>query len=223
MPHLHLNRGFSDIRKVKIIDADNQEIGKPIDFSVNKKYQPVHFVLGGSKWDEFKERWGFKEDDDPIVSIAMLESADEVGVLRIPAKSSELKNKLQADAFGDNEILFSKLRRLTVHCKDGTKIGRIVDALFHHDNHVDFVIGEGTIIEFLEKIGIMGDFDLLLPIESIQNRDDKIMTIDKSKSELIILLNNEPYHEIDPTRQYGRINLVDHYADFIHVDRHELQ
>jgi sporulation protein YlmC with PRC-barrel domain len=192
MTRLNVNIDLQDLSKMKVYDKDDTEAGKIIDFCVTDDYRVSKFILGGSRIEEIKEKIGLKADDDPVISMDCIEEVNlRENKIRINLSCSELPNKLQENAFTDNETLFSSIRNTMVKSTDGTKIGRVIDALFTEDNDVSFILGDNPFVEFLEKIGLAGNYDLLLPKQYIKQRDENEITIDKSKDQLKSLLDNK--------------------------------
>ncbi len=190
---------FNNLRRRNIQDEENEDIGRIIDFVLTKDYQLSKFILGGSKLEEFKERIGLKIDDDPVVSVNLIEEpkeADNYSSYKINDKGENLLHKLQEGAIKETELIYSNLSKLPVHSNDGQSVGRIVDAIFCEDSTVCFVIGENPLIEFLEKIGLLGNYDLLLPTSEISEINEKNIIIKKSKEELRVLLNNQEHNHI---------------------------
>lgn len=202
---LNVNIDLHDLSKLKVYDKDEIEAGRIIDFCFTDNYKVSKFILGGSKLEEIKERVGLKVDDDPVISMDCIEEVNlKEKKIRINLSCDELPNKLQKNAFTSDETLFSEIKNITVKSTDGTKIGRVIDALFTEDNDVSFILGENMFVEFLERTGLTGNYDLLLPKQYIKHRDDNEIIIDKSKDQLKTLLDNKEiqYKTID----YNQLN-----------------
>lgn len=205
MTKLNVNVDLQDLSRMKVYDKDDKEAGRIIDFCITNDYRVSKFILGGSRLEEIKERIGLKPDDDPVISMSCIEEVNlDEKKIRINLSCNELPNKLQENAFTSGETLFSEIKNTTVKSTDGEKIGRVVDALFTEDNDVSFILGDSVFVEFLEKIGLTGNYDLLLPKQYIKHRADNEIIIDKSKDQLKTLLDNKEikYKPID----YNQLN-----------------
>lgn len=197
MEEFRVKIDFSYLKKFKVMDKNNNEVGKVIDFSFNKNYNPTKFILGGSLIEELREDLGLKPDDDPIVPVNLINKIDmneKKAYLSVDKK--ELKNKLDREALPPTDKLFSQITKCDVYSKDDQKLGKVVDALFSPNDDVSFVLGDSKFVEFLENVGLLGNYDLLLPSKHIteMNMPNQIK-IDQSKHDLTVLLNNEKIGE----------------------------
>jgi len=179
----------ADLKKTDLYDSENKRIGNIIDFCVNSNYKLSRVILGGSFFEETKEKLGMKLDDDPVVPIDLFKEYDDRITISVPG--SDLKNKLMKDVFEEDEMMFSDLKKRTVVGAGGKVIGRVVDALLYPGGKVDLVLGDSILIEFLEKIKLQDNYDLLLPCDEIKSIDDSKIYITKSKEELEIILDNQ--------------------------------
>lgn len=200
---------YKNLKRMKIVDAEQKDVGKIIDFVVDENYRLTKFVLGGGRIEEFRERIGLKADDDPVVTMENIsrDSLVSEGILKLNIKSSELINKLEADAFSEKEKLFSTLSTFSVRCPDDSHVGRVVDAIVYKDKSIDLILGDSMLVEFFEKIGLAKDYDLLLPTKFIEKEGDKVLTISKSKSELALLLKNQKVTDFVSQDKLHKANL----------------
>ncbi|MDH5646020.1 MAG: hypothetical protein OEZ01_08430, partial [Candidatus Heimdallarchaeota archaeon] len=174
-------------------------VGNIIDFVVDKKFTLTKLILGGSFVEELLERIGIKTDDDPVVALDQTEFTfnEEKKLFSINLKGEDLPNKLQKDVISKDEYVFSKLRKKLVICSEGTPLGKVVDALIYKGRNIDLVLGDNPVVEFLENIGIIGDYDLLLQTESIVKIDSDVIKINKTKEDLTVLLKNQELEKIE--------------------------
>ncbi|MHA2029867.1 MAG: hypothetical protein ACW99A_17750 [Candidatus Kariarchaeaceae archaeon] len=196
MSAFNVKTDFGYLKNFKVYDKENTELGKIIDFTVDKEYKPRNLILGGSFLEELRESLGLKPDDDPVVKISDITdvSMDEHSI-KLRATSEEVCTKLDSSAFESDEKMFSQICKRSVIARDGLSIGRIVDALFVSNNPVSFVLGDSKFVEFLERIGLASNYDMLIPAKNVMSIDDERVKIDKSKDELSVLLNNEAIGE----------------------------
>ncbi|MHA2091445.1 MAG: hypothetical protein ACW98K_11345 [Candidatus Kariarchaeaceae archaeon] len=218
MATLGIQTDFGQLRKVKVIDVDGIDVGKVIDFVVDQDFKLSKFILGGSFIEELKERIGLKVDDDPVVS---LESIDQTGTpvvnqVQLTIKAEELSNKLDPKAIGSDEYVFSQLSKYDVVSNKGDRIGKIVDALLAKDGLTSFVLGERALVEFFERVGLIGNYDLLIPPKCIAKIQDQEIRITSSKEELKLLLNNE---EIGNKEIFNH-STIGHTKGLAHVSRY---
>ena len=196
MSAFDIKTDFGYLKKFKVYDNEKTELGKVIDFTVDREFKPKNLILGGSFLEELRESLGLKPDDDPVVKISDITgiSGNDL-TINLNVKSSEIYNKLDSSAFESDELMFSKICKRNVIASDGSAIGKIVDALFESDNPISFVLGDSKFVEFMERIGLASNYDMLIPSKNVMSIDADTMTIDKSKDELSVLLNNEAIGE----------------------------
>ncbi|MCY3410183.1 MAG: hypothetical protein INQ03_00975 [Candidatus Heimdallarchaeota archaeon] len=191
MEKLGFTIDFTNLKKWKVVDKNGMKAGKVIDFAINKDYNLTKFVLGGSFFEELSEKMKIKPDDDPVVSLADINSVDvDKKLIKLSISTDDFISKLEKSSFDAGEITFSELSKRRIKGSCGTTIGTPVDALIDIENKTSIIIGENRFIEFMEKIGLTGNYDLLLPSKYVENMNDEIIQISKTKEELKILLNN---------------------------------
>jgi sporulation protein YlmC with PRC-barrel domain len=183
---------FTQLKKYKVYDVKDKELGKVIDFCFRFDYTLTKFILGGSFVEEFRESLGLKEDDDPVISLENISSIDfDNYKITVNLTEDKIPHKLMEGVLDETEFMFSKFSKLTVVSTDPKKIGKIVDAIFDRDEKIAFVLGDNRFVEFLEKIGVLGNFDLLLPSKNIIEITDNEIKIDQSSKDLTLLLDNQ--------------------------------
>ncbi|MHA2251144.1 MAG: PRC-barrel domain-containing protein [Candidatus Kariarchaeaceae archaeon] len=192
MSILGIQTDFGKLKKFKVFDSDDNEIGSVIDIVFDNQFNLSKFILGGSFIEELKEKIGLKADDDPVVPINTISgrSGGKENQLKLKIQGEDLYSKLDPKAISKDEYVYSKLSKYQVLSKNGEKLGKIVDALIDKNDLVSFVLGDSSLVEFLERIGLMGDYDLLVPPSCISSI--------KEKSIKKLLLKNEEIknHEI---------------------------
>ena len=78
----------------------------------------------------------------------------------------------------------SDMRKKTIVCPDGRKIGRIIDVVFNEDLSMhSFIIGGSFFEEFMKSLGIVDDIDPVIPIEHVVEVTTKEIKIDLTKEE----------------------------------------
>ncbi|MHA1169035.1 MAG: PRC-barrel domain-containing protein, partial [Candidatus Hodarchaeales archaeon] len=82
----------------------------------------------------------------------------------------------------------SELSKMDVIDKTGTKIGRINDVAFFDDDCLSFIIGGSATEEFLEKIGVIDDVDLIVPRQNITSVQDNKIMVNLTRDELTTTL-----------------------------------
>ena len=112
--------------------------------------------------------------------------------------------------------MFSQLCKYDVVSNKGDRIGKIVDALLAKDGSISFVLGERALVEFFEKVGLIGNYDLLIPPKCIAEIQDQEVRITSSKEELKLLLNNE---EISNKEIFNH-STIGHARGLAHVSRY---
>ena len=192
-----LETTYSDLRKFTVVDRNGSEVGKPIDIVFETDTDVLtKMILGGSFIEELKEKLGFKEDDDPVVPVETIKGVDNQ-IITLNVSKEDLGNKLEKGVFENNELLFSAVSRYTVHASDDEKLGRFIDAIIHVDNSLSFIIGDSMFKEFLEKVGLTPDLELLVPCTQIKDIDpnSKKVTLSVTREMLLTTLDGLPYQD----------------------------
>lgn len=82
---------------------------------------------------------------------------------------------------------------MPIYEKNNEIIGRIIDILFNDGSNYSFIVGGSVLEEFLEKIRIIPDKNLIVPRSSVNEISDKIK-INDNKNELITTLFESVKH-----------------------------
>ncbi len=106
----------------------------------------------------------------------------------------------------------SELRKKTVVCPDGKKMGRIIDVVFEDNlNMHSFIIGGSFWEEFRESIGIIDDIDPVIPIEHVIEVTKDEVRIDLTKEQCRHKLEKDVFPEnAKMYSQMKRMNIVDY-------------
>ena len=78
---------ISEMRKKTIKSKDDLKIGHIIDVVFDDELNLHSFILGGSRWEEFREALGIIDDIDPIVPIEYIQSVGDKEILLNAAKA----------------------------------------------------------------------------------------------------------------------------------------
>ncbi|MFW9932228.1 MAG: PRC-barrel domain-containing protein [Candidatus Thorarchaeota archaeon] len=154
----------------KVIDSSNKEAGQVNDFIITfaeNKVALKSIVLGGGRIEEFMESIGLKPDIDPVFQMDCISQITEDVVLITDVES--LKTTLDEGTITEHDMRLSEFSKLPIIDSDGMKVGRAIDIWFDFDGAPWLVASGGSFEEFLEKIGIQPDLDLLIPMPFIQH------------------------------------------------------
>lgn len=164
-----------------VMDASGKKIGRVLDltFTFDESLKLAHFILGGSRTEEFLEAIKLKPDEDPVFDSALIMKIDD----HIHLNTSVNSLKTPHSEILDNEIKFSDLKKLDIYDKDNIKLGHAIDVNFQLDGHTALIVGGGFIEEKLEVIGLKDDVDIIVPFEVIVSIDESIK-LSVSKDEL---------------------------------------
>ena len=177
---------FSNLAKFKVVDKNNVVVGRPGDALLNEKDLSIHsFIIFGSMLEERLEDMGFKENIDPIVPINLVEKEDiSKRIYKLKVSKDELKATDNNFTAPMGTIHLIKLKKLSVFDKNNEKIGRVIDIFFQKNGKFQFIIGGSALEEFLEKIKIYPDIDLIVPSDSIAEISVESIKLKVSKIDL---------------------------------------
>ncbi|MFW9803566.1 MAG: PRC-barrel domain-containing protein [Candidatus Thorarchaeota archaeon] len=170
-----------EIKNMDVMDASGKKIGRVLDltFTFDESLKLAHFILGGSRTEEFLEAIKLKPDEDPVFDSSLIMKVDD----HIHLNTSVNSLKASYSKILDNEIRFSDLQKLDIYDKDNIKLGHAIDVDFQLDGHTALIAGGGFIEEKLEAIGLKDDVDIIIPFEVIVSIDESIK-LSVSKDEL---------------------------------------
>ncbi|MFW9992411.1 MAG: PRC-barrel domain-containing protein [Candidatus Odinarchaeota archaeon] len=165
---------YSVLKKKEVIDSEGKTVGKnllDVIFSPNLK-EMTHWVVGGGFLEELMEDIKLKKDIDPVFSADSIEEIYKE--IKLSVKKSELKPVIEG-GIPRGHYRFTDLSKMDVVDKNGARIGNVIDAAFFDEDNLSFVIGGSTMEEFLEKIRVIPDVDLIVPSQNITSvKDNKI-------------------------------------------------
>jgi sporulation protein YlmC with PRC-barrel domain len=170
-----------EIKKMDVMDTSGEKIGRVLDltFTFDESLKLKHFILGGSRTEEFLEAIKLRPDVDPVFDTTPIKKIDD----HIHLDTTMNSLKAAHSTISDNEIKFSDLQKLDIIDKDDVKVGRAIDVDFELDGRTALIAGGGLIEEKLEAIGLKDDVDIIVPFEVIVSIDDSIR-LSISKDEL---------------------------------------
>jgi sporulation protein YlmC with PRC-barrel domain len=164
-----------------VLDSSGKEIGKILDltFTFDGSLKLEHFILGGSRMEEFLEAIKLRPNEDPVFDSSIIKKID------VHVHLDTTINGLKAvhDKISDDEIKFSDLQKLDIVDKNNVKVGRAIDVDFELDGRTALIAGGGLIEERLEAVGLKEDVDIIVPFEVIVSIDESI-SLSVSKDEL---------------------------------------
>ncbi len=184
---------FKHMEGTTVFDENEVKLGKIYDFIFNKEFKLLYFVMEPElrlirdQISKINEKISYLIPKDIIVK-------REGNMVYINKNFDELK-----PIYGEKceeGLLFGVIRYSEVIDSNYDNIGKIIDAIFHADDEVSFIIGGGLFKEFLKTIGITPNMHLLCPHRYIKEYKSNKIVISKSKDELSKMLNNAPLDEI---------------------------
>ena len=190
---------FSHLSRFKIEDKNGKTIGRAGDALFSNKDLSIHsLILFGGLLEEKMEDLGFRENIDPIVPISVIKSIDQKNrKITLTVPKEDLKTTDNNFVAPDGTIQYLKLKKLPIFEKGNEKIGRVIDIHFQKDGKYKFIVGGSALEEFLEKVRVIPDKDLIVPGSAVTEISDKIQ-INKSKVDLLTTL----HEQIKDTKDY---------------------
>ena len=176
-----------EIKNMDVMDISGKKIGRILDltFTFDGSLKLEHFILGGSRTEEFLEFVKLKPDEDPVFDSTLIKKVDD----HIHLDSTTNSLKAAHGTISDDEMKFSDLQKLDILDKDGVKVGRAIDVAFELDSRTALIAGGGFVEEKLEAIGLREDVDIIVPFEVIASIDDESIRLSVSKDELAASLD----------------------------------
>lgn len=185
---------ISDLRKKAVISSDGLKIGRIVDVVFTSDSKLHSFIIGGSRWEEIREKLGLIEDIDPVVPINSVEAVKEVVLLNIPKE--KLLNYTDEDAIPENAVTYSTMKRKNIFDAREQRFGRIINLVFAPTGEAAFIIGGSIFEEVIESLGIKENVDLFLPIVNVQEVVDKRIKLNKPIDELPLSADNKPMDDV---------------------------
>jgi sporulation protein YlmC with PRC-barrel domain len=170
-----------EIKKMDVMDTSGKKIGKisNLTFTFDGSLKLKHFILGGSRIEEFLEAINLKLDEDPVFESSLIKKIDTH--IHLATSVNGLKDL--HDTISDDEIMFSDLQKLEIADKDGVKVGRAINVDFDLDGRTALIAGGSFLEEKLESFGLKEDVDIIIPSNVIVSIDESIR-LSVSKDEL---------------------------------------
>ena len=164
-----------------VMDTSGKKIGKILDltFTFDGSLKLKHFILAGSRIEEFLEAINLRPDEDPAFESSLIKKIDVH--IHLATSVDDLKD-LQ-DTISDDEIKFSDLQKLEIADKDGVRVGQAINVDFDLDGRTALIAGGGFLEEKLEAFGLKEDVDIIVPSNVIVSIDESIR-LSVSKDEL---------------------------------------
>lgn len=178
---------FKEMEGSFIIDKNEITIGQIIDFSFNKDYEVTHFIMEPKLefikdvMNEFDQKIAFLIPTSAVM-------AKQGNNVHIDKPIDQLKRIMDFRIPGN--LCFTRIRNSPVLDSNYDDIGQIIDAVFHTDDKISFVVGGGTFKEFLKKIGVTPNHHLFLPHRNIEEYKSGKFILNASKDELETILND---------------------------------
>ncbi|MHA1448849.1 MAG: hypothetical protein ACTSP4_05455 [Candidatus Hodarchaeales archaeon] len=208
------NCSYSELMKKNVIDKEGNKIGKNlIDVVFSPSFEISHFVVGGGALEEFLEDIKLKKDVDPVFEVTNIDTITDS--IKLNVAKNELGTVITG-AIPEGHYQLSKLGKKAVVDKDGKKIGNIINMAFFDDDTASFIIGGSTIQEFLEKIGVIPDIDLIVPLNKIKEVTGDEIKINLSQADLKTTLEQDiklgkELHDSDFGDSRKKIGLISHH------------
>jgi sporulation protein YlmC with PRC-barrel domain len=164
-----------------VMDTSGKKIGKISDltFTFDGSLKLKHFILAGSRIEEFLEAINLIPDEDPVFESSLIKKIDTH--IHLDTSMNGLKDF--HGTISNDEIKFSDLQKLEIVDKDGVKVGSAINVDFDLDGRTALIAGGGFLEEKLESFGLKEDVDIIVPSEVIVSIDESIR-LSVSKDEL---------------------------------------
>ena len=170
MPYQCCGIRFSQMMRKKVVDSTGKHIGTVNDFIVS--YTPTSvalksIVMGGGRIEEFLESIGLRPDVDPVFQMDCISQIQDD--IELITSGESLKTTLDDGTIGEGDMRLSKFSKLPIVDSSDMKVGNVIDIWFDINGAPWLVVGGGFIQEAMERIGVVPDIDLLVPMEYIDN------------------------------------------------------
>lgn len=184
---------MSEMRKKVVISSDRKKVGHLVDIIFDEELQLHSIVVGGGFLEKIKESFGFVHDIDPIINVSNIDEIDK-RLIKLNLKKHELKEKFENTPISPKAPSLSNLKRKMVVDNDNTSIGRISNLVFLPCGEVAFIVACTNDSINLGLKGITSQWDLLLPLTSIEKVTDEEIVLSTHGENLEKTLNG---HIID--------------------------
>ncbi len=180
---------ISDLRKKVVISSDGLKIGKIVDVVFTADCKLHSFIIGGSRWEEIREKLGLIEDIDPVIPVESVKTVKEVILLDIPKE--KLLNYTDEGVIPENAFTYSTMKRKNIFDGREQRFGKIINLVFAPTGEAAFIIGGSLFEEVMESLGIKENIDLFLPITNVHEVIDKRIKLNKPIDELKLSANDK--------------------------------
>ncbi|MHA1440556.1 MAG: PRC-barrel domain-containing protein [Candidatus Heimdallarchaeota archaeon] len=180
---------ISDLRKKAVISSDGLKIGKIVDVVFTTDCKLHSFIIGGSRWEEIREKLGLIEDIDPVIPVESVKTVKDVILLDIPKE--KLLNYTDEGVIPENAFTYSTMKRKNIFDGREQRFGKIVNLVFAPTGEAAFIIGGSIFEEVMESLGIKENVDLFLPITNVHEVIDKRIKLNKPIDELKLSANDK--------------------------------
>jgi sporulation protein YlmC with PRC-barrel domain len=186
---------INEIKKKLVISVDDLEVGRVIDVIFDHEFKVHSFIIGGSRWEEFRERLGIIDDIDPVVPASAVKSVDDKSI-QLTLTKSKLHHKLEEGSLPEIHYSYNDLKRKKMFDSRETKFGKIVNMGFLPCGDPILVVGGTFFEELSERLGFKENVDLLLPLTKIDTIDKSNIKLNVPIDELNLTADNKPMTEI---------------------------
>ena len=203
---------FKEMEGSFIIDKNEIIIGQIIDFSFNKEYEVTYFIMEPKLefikdvMNEFEQKIAYLIPTSAVI-------AKQGNNVQIDKPIDQLTKIMDFKIPGN--LCFTKIRNSTVLDSNYDSIGQIIDAVFHTDDKISFVVGGGGFKEFLKKIGITPNHHLFLPHRNIKEYKANKFILNATKDELGTILNDVIISDSEDRRIYDASTVSSDKSDLV--------
>ncbi|MHA1737401.1 MAG: PRC-barrel domain-containing protein [Candidatus Heimdallarchaeota archaeon] len=180
---------ISDLRKKAVISSDGLKIGKIVDVVFTTDCKLHSFIIGGSRWEEIREKLGLIDDIDPVIPVESIKTVKEVILLDIPKE--KLLNYTDEGVIPENAFTYNTMKRKNIFDGREQRFGKIINLIFAPTGEAAFIIGGSIFEEVIESLGIKENIDLFLPITNVHEVIDKRIKLNKPIDELRLSANDK--------------------------------
>ena len=171
--------------KKNVVDSTGKDIGKVNDFVISYTPKSVtlkSIVLGGGRIEEFLESIGLRPDVDPVFQMDCISQIQDEIVLI--TEGEKLKTTLDEGTIGEGDMRLSKFSKLPIMDSDGMKVGNVIDVWFDINGEPWLVVAGGIMEEVMERLSVLPDIDLLIPMQFLDNISEKEIKLKYTKFQL---------------------------------------
>ncbi|MFW9925095.1 MAG: hypothetical protein ACFFDW_17610 [Candidatus Thorarchaeota archaeon] len=173
---------FKELHDKKVIDKANNNVGFIHDLVFDSKMNLIAFVLKGSPLNELVKKIESKKDVELVIPIDDVESIGEYIVLS--KEKSELKNYLDKNVIPKGSYFYNNLKNMEILDAEDKKIGTIGGLVLLPCREISFLVRGSVLDKIATSLGLLDEWDLLLPVDHITTITEKKMKIDLTKDSL---------------------------------------